>query len=459
MNASRKLSLFDLDCYGVVGKKRSGKSLLMVMWIVKWIVKDRRPVYTNLPLRFRVLRRYLTVKYDGRFCALVQPLSRDHLMRFIDRQHREAEYLEVCRVRAGREHNPPWDEVEGEFVELHGPRVNTGDGANWIPAGAIILVDEAHEWFPGHRDRTSADTTGVVRYMAKLGHHSHTFVWASQDEIRVSKALRETSDWIIEVINGAQRLGWLGPIARDFSMYRRYSFNAWDKKDQPGAEKPGKKKVLLRTLPCVSVYFRFYESFTHAGSASRLLERVGESRTAAGLSPDGLTEREAKRIADRPVPKPIRGRQEVRYMRKWARRGWRDSKYAAVLYMGAALGAQVVGSQSGTVEVADDESDNAVFAPADPMRGVGSDFVRVGSRRVSLGDDYGGFVLSYVSAADRLAVFVGSDAVWMWKHGDGPPRNVGPVADVLASLEARRPSVDQGDTAVPVAVGVADDGV
>ena len=67
----------------VTGIPGSGKSFHMVERLVDWVLKEQRPVYTNLPLCWRVLRKYLKIK-GGEHCAgLIHELTEERFNTFI----------------------------------------------------------------------------------------------------------------------------------------------------------------------------------------------------------------------------------------------------------------------------------------------------------------------------------------------------------------------------------------
>lgn len=425
--------------YGVVvveGLPGSGKSFIGVKTLIELIISERRPVYTNLPIRFRVAREYLRNRGGDKLANLLRPLDREGFERFCERVAQFKAFREAARgslqYRSVMNEDALRERFCAEFgpdrtIGAVGPGVDPAERINWVPPCSVIFIDEAHEWFP--MQDQARDTTAFREYLARHRHLMHQVFFASQERGRISKSIRVMAGqyWLVRNM-GEDRLAWgikwkhlgIRPMG-----YAKYTGDQVERRSADNV-RPIENFVVIPWLPSNRWIFRLYDSFTHVGSRRQIVKQVRRARVEAGLTEKGEDEAAAVAAAEQ-------ARRERVPMFKRARR---LVVRAAVLVMvgGVAYGLGRGGGRGEAVAVAAAE---AAAAGPEPFvwpewRGGGADYVRLGDgARMKVGDVYGGRAsLEYISMRPAYSVWVldGVD-VWMWKRGQAPGR-VGSVEEV-----------------------------
>ncbi len=258
----------------VEGLPGSGKTYHAVKTLCENVLWERRPVYTNLPLRLRVVRRYLRIKGDDPILArYVQPLTEDHLKRFFERNAAMAKFRMA--------HKSHWGEprIRAEFCKEHGPHVIDYDGdgePNWFPPGAMIVIDEAHLWFDYRQQQREAPE--ILLYTSMHRHHMHRIILITQDKQQVSISWRRNA---VEVLHAADKrripflFGLRVPLM-GFS-YEVYPAEMGDMKD--ARVKPVREWVTWPRWGGMWV-FRLYDSHTHMGSRRHLHKGLDDVRAS-----------------------------------------------------------------------------------------------------------------------------------------------------------------------------------
>lgn len=270
----------------VEGLPGSGKSLMLTEKALNYI-KLRRPVYTNLPLKFRVMRSWLYRRGGPAFANLIQPLTRAHFLAFCERQDLYAKFKAECRLSGIHQHR----EHVRLFKLKHGPNILHGPGANWIPPYAVLIIDECHHWFSAKDQMVRGDGRGespyLLAYLTMHRHHGHDLWFATQDKMQVSVTVRRLSAefWLVRDI--AKVPVWqglhFGMLGMKMLEYKR--FNAFDyDKDTLDKCTPIQSFWVWPGLPSRKWIFRLYESFTHAGSLRELRAQLEMARDDAGVS-------------------------------------------------------------------------------------------------------------------------------------------------------------------------------
>lgn len=273
----------------VEGPPGSGKSLRCVELVLGYVLDDLRPVYTNLPLRWRVWRRWLRARGGVELANLVRPISEDQFRRFLARANAKRRFIEEIKQEHGG--SARYAEAERLFCEKFGPDIETGRDMNWIPAWSVIVIDEAHHWFSSAEQAARKETPDLLGYLTMHRHHVHECVFATQSKAQISVNIRrQASDfWTVRDIASIPVLFNLRPSQLGLRMLEYAQYNAVElAKDQNTEHAPAVKRYWVPPfLPQVAWKFRLYDSYTHAGSQAQLqkgLERVRERAGVAHLA-------------------------------------------------------------------------------------------------------------------------------------------------------------------------------
>ena len=292
----------------IAGPMGSGKSLHCVGRVLEIIEQERRPVFTNLPVKLRVFRKYLSVKSGPAYASLIYALSEEHFNRFIERQHKRMELRKRLEDKWAHRGRPAMHgRVLRIFERIHGPSIYQGPDANDIYETSIVLIDEAHHWFPMQGGKPIDEK--LQSYITMCRHHMHCVILVSQAPMQLAKCSRRLCSIYSICRNKAQdRLMWgirfkhLGIKALGIETYR-----GEDVKDGEPVKfaEPMTSKALLLAAPSVRVLFRLYSSFTHLGSPRRMLNRLAEVRATHGILEEDNRVRELRRQAKRARPMKI----------------------------------------------------------------------------------------------------------------------------------------------------------
>ena len=398
--SSRQRNKWQPPAYGFEtfeGKPGSGKSFICTMKLIESMLRDKRPVYTNLPLKFRVVRQYLRVKGREQFAAehigvdgeagrvmagareygdllagLLHELQEQHFRNFMERQHELMQFRNRLKAKA-RASGTHVNEaaIREAFAVEHGPFVcdstidtETGDMVygNWVPTNSIICIDEVHHWFP--MSEQASEKRYLLDYASMVRHHLH-WVWlATQDRMQMNKRLRDMTQWFWHVRNrGDDRL----VAGLKFSSlgikafgYARMSVEA-EAARASADRQPSEQFNVFYWMPKYSWVFRCYDSFTHQGGSRRMRSELRESREAVGLDEEGRP-RSVESAADRVARSASRKEQEVIRMRGFIGVMVRSILIAACGWFAGILSAPAVAAYLAA----------AVGSPAPPVASAGT---------------------------------------------------------------------------------------
>jgi hypothetical protein len=251
----------------------SGKSYGVSERTISVIRHQRRPIYTNVPFKLRVLRKYLHRLGGDRMTKYIIPLDKEHFIRFIERFVAVAEY---CEAR-GRE-GARWARAEAEWLEVNGAHVYRGPDANFIPYGAVLLVDEIHRWFDQRYQKE--EDPRLLTLLTMHRHGQYLIECMSQNAMQVSLSFRRQCVEYIRCTDLRNRrfLGFIRFPLPTFS-YEVIPSDSIANATQRTSAEPIDKWVRLPWLNG-GLIWRLYNSFTHCGSARGLKKRLEEMRAS-----------------------------------------------------------------------------------------------------------------------------------------------------------------------------------
>jgi hypothetical protein len=461
-----------VTCDVVEGLPGSGKSFYGVGKVLEWIEADRRPVYTNLPLRFRVFQRFLRHRGGEKLAGLLVELTQDHFAAFLERNWKRMEFRTLVktryreRLKAGRRGRGAVF-MESRFQRLwerlNGRDILRGPGANWIPPLAVICIDEAHLWYPGVAvERKREESPALLKYLSMHRHHGHALTWITQDRMQLTATVRRLTAHYWQVRDrGEDRVAW-GIRLRHFGV-RAFGYVKRTPEQEAGRSgenfKAAEDYTVFPWLPKERWKFRLYDSYTNVGGRGHLVRLLRKAREDSGI-----TEPERGRVIVTPTSDG--GWRISRYgMERWdmgkvTRVAWwlASRSAAAVLFLGvgAAIGAGYIGPMKAAegVELVEAEwkakldaakptvssrlsgESKAAKPPATWWEGrklgsLSKSGVSVDGKRVSIGGTLeGGAELVSVSVRHRRAVWLVDGMLWSWTAGKDPAR-IGTPAQVL----------------------------
>lgn len=316
------------------GKPGSGKSYGVVGEILTNIRRRKRPVYTNLPLKQRVIRQYLRNRGDANLANYFTVLTEDHTRRWFRRFSELANYCEE-RSASGVKRK----EAEREWMLDHGPHIPraytleewtakvAADGLdataasslfdalieqqtedaqadprlkrptdrlrpNWIPYGSVIVMDELHKWFDqrqqGGEMKELLDTLSMHR------HGLYQIDVLSQTIMMQNKAFRDMSDEIV-ICQDLRKIAIIWGLRFPLPTFRYSLVSAVEL----GPELRDRHNVKPERVWCEAPWldggkmWRLYDSFTHVGSLRQLELSMDRSRAEH----EGPTYKPRNRIA------------------------------------------------------------------------------------------------------------------------------------------------------------------
>lgn len=491
----------------VEGLPGAGKSFFLVKQTADVILREKRPVYTNLPIRFRVFRTWLRNRAGEQYANLIVELTEAHWTAFLKRNKAKQEYQQQYKTdcknsgvpfrrgaferawieKAGRDILRPGQikdelrieythafEAEGVEYEEHwfeswyeSATKDIDTQPNWIPPLSVVIIDEVQHWHPMERNIKQNDAEGLKAYLTMMRHHLHDVWVATQVWGNVSKTMRDLARQFMRVQSLSERkvlygvrYKHLGLRGISYALYSIEQLNAQLSKG--GAEDdfgstPLKSELCFPGLPWHQFWFRLYDSFTHVESPRRMLEKLKRMQAEAGIH-----DLEAHIEASRQSMKEDR-------LKKFAKWCMTLITLTCVMIMGTTVGAAVVGqnpqqlAEDGKpIQATPGVNDGEVVQwwPEDGrVTGIGSKGVMTTNGDVQIGGRFGNGRLRHADAVGRRTLWVAGDNVWVWKLGNEFPERVAGRAELdnlnrLSQLVARSQAGAPVDPAGPDGGGV-----
>lgn len=288
----------------ITGLPGSGKSMYAVERLIHMALQERRPVFTNLPLRFRVVSRYMRiVSGDDRLTRYIRPLTPEHLHAFIKR-------FNLLRTWRDERRNQGLAFGDEFFIKEHGPNVLGGHSANWIPYTSIMVIDEAHhpEWFPETFKQGTKENPAILSYLSMHRHALHWLWLLTQHPMQVSVSVRRQTKKFITCVDASQ-LPFLFGLCLPFRLHRVSEFpGAYAMDGKP--ESFGPPIAAQTVIPALrsGVVFRLYDSHTHCGSQTKMLRSLEQMRTEI---------EEGLEVQQLPPPPEGKARRNARIFKKY----------------------------------------------------------------------------------------------------------------------------------------------
>ena len=433
----------------IEGKPGAGKSFKGTEELVRQIVQHRRPVYSNLPLRDRPLRRYLTAKAGkDAFLKLWCPLTYEHFRAHVERSVRIDKAFADWRLENERLGNKAHArDAFDRWYEQRNPddrAIIRGDGANWIPSGAVCILDEVHLWTP--QQGTKKDDS-LLAYASMHRHQHHLVYLLSQDAMQISLEWRRQCIEVIMVDDASSiklwgqfslaKLGLRNKVAR----YTHYGWEAYQLAKSTNRRQGDPDRIEMRWLPFNSHIFSLYDSYGRTGISRRKQAKLmAEQARAVGVEPAP-----AKAVVHKKLrPKRVRGR--VYRTVRWT------TRTAFLLALGAVLGAGLVRQSEPTVSGgAEAQTPDVVQYTPGVVDAIGPDWIRLDGRRYAQGDLIDGqYLLFQLDHSAGYGVLVHRDVGPAWLLVPGrPATSLGSTAEFMASVrsELGRRSASRGSDA------------
>lgn len=452
-----RVRLPEYGVIGVEGLPGSGKSYFLTRNIISIILEQRRPVYTNCPLKWRVIRQYLRTRGGAECANLLHDLTKEHFIAFCERQKAREEF--IAGARGFRDLRRSVASLGVQFVEQYGPDVLDqraameagyrswlqGQGVsdtperecqytrlvragevkapvpNWIPGGAVIVIDEVHHWFPESQQRGKGEPAALQAYITMHRHHCHQVWWASQARMQVSLTFRRNTAYLWQVRNLREdRLAW-GLKFKHLGIsgfgYAKWSGDQLESRALEN-ERPLDNDVILPWLPWNQVYFRLYSSFTHVASAAEIARQLRKAQADAGLV----------------------ARHEVRPFVQKPKGSFMGRVGKVALLSGLFCTGCGVAYVAGGARAPEKPAESVVAEPVAPLEwpkleGIGDGFIRAERGKVGEGEAMrNGALLVKASRKAGVAVLVARGDVFVWKLRAPVPNRLGTVDEVRASI-------------------------
>lgn len=438
----------------IEGLMGAGKSYYAVRRICQLIEEHRRPVYTNLPLKWPVIRAYLRVRGGEELANLIRPLSKEHWYNFLQRQAMHAQFREgIARTKPrdiephiieaiARSTHKPIERIRAQpklhdaqlwaaFHALYGQDTTEGPDADSIPVGAVIVIDEVQHWHPMENQKDNKQRKLELQaYLTMCRHHLH-WIWViTQDRTRIDILFRNLASSVWRVWNrGEDRLAWgirfkhLGLVGMGYQRYTKDQLEGRNPEDV----KPSESFTILTQLPRNKVYFRLYSSFTNIGSKRQIQKVIRRARVDAGLDEDGTTKHE----------KQEREHQAMKHTHKPSilRRLARRTIQLCVLLIVGTL-AYAIGQSKAPEPIVEIVQDEQAFEPYNwpAFNGIAGSRPIFDSTPATVGDIIGDRAeLAYYNPARRAAVLTADGGYWLWEYGQPSPTLIGAIDVVQAA--------------------------
>ncbi len=388
------------------GLPGSGKSYGVTKMLADSVVRERRVVYTNLPIKWRVFRKFVEVKTgDVRLGQYIRPLNQAHFRRFIERNKELTDYVEEVMASEGirRRH------AEARFIQKNGPHICEGRDANWFYTGSVIVGDEIHRWFDQRKQMD--ESPALLTYLTMHRHHLHRLVVMSQDRMQISLPWRRNA---VRYVHCADKRNL--PFVWSVKLpLLAMCYEEWPKEVLEGpASQFAKPSDVWVEIPRISnfVYFRLYDSYTHMGNAREMRRAVDSMRNQIEGPLAMKTDEQAKQELQ--PPKRRRGgwfrRLMILVLLVLAVTFWmqRDKKHAEQLEQLRASHHQEI-EELKALTIFKQEGVTPVVNKSPEVSAMGVDYVVIEGSVIKIGDSYDGFTLQAV-AADAGRV--------LWAYGD-----------------------------------------
>jgi hypothetical protein len=454
----------------IEGLMGAGKSYYAVRRLCQVIIETRRPVYTNLPLKWPVVRAYLRKQGGEELANLIRPLTKEHWYNFLRRQAMHAQFREgIARTKPDElepriveaiEHatgkcaelirqQPKLHDSQlwAAFYEIYGPDTLEGVDADAIPVGAVIVIDEVQHWHPMENQKDNKERKLQLQaYLTMCRHHLH-WIWViTQDRTRIDILFRNLASSVWRVWNrGEDRLAWgirfkhLGLVGMGYQRYTKDQLEGRNSEDVD----PSESFTILTQLPRNKVYFRLYSSFTNIGSKRQIQKVIQRARVDAGLDADGVTQHEKHQREHEAMKHTQRPSIRKRITR-------RVTQLVCLTIVGTL--AYAIGQGNAQPEIVETIEDAQTIQPHNwpSFNGIAGTRPVFSSTPANVGDRIGDRgTLSYYNPERRSAVITADDGYWLWNYGDPAPSLVGPVEVVQAAYrrmeEAENPGASVPD--------------
>jgi len=411
------------------GLPGSGKSFRAVKEVLRIIMEDRRPVYTNLPIRMRVMRAWLRKRGGEVLARLIQPMTREHFTRFLDRQEARQTSLKAWQETRRMEGRSYPDSLFARlWLAEAGPDIYEGPKANWIPSIAVVFIDEVHLWFPASDVMARRENPNLQRYLSMHRHHGHSLYFITQDRMQMSVTIRRLCVIVWTIRNRAEdKIAW-GIRLKHFGVqafgYARFTSFGEDSKNSE-LSAPIEEITEFPWLPSNKWLFRLYDSFTHVGGLARMKRLLDERRHELGVDSIGI----------------IKQTQGVQTMSK--------AKALAICIVVGLL-SFVFGNLKGGSQLtnATQQAKVAVAERASPfigkvLNGVSNTGVVMSGVRIRIGESFkaGERDVKLLAAGGdcRGSLWQCGRVVWLWERGQ-EARLIGTDAEVAARISSVKPA-------------------
>lgn len=447
----------------VSGVPGSGKTYYAVQEMVRLCLRYKRPTYTNVPIRISRFRAFLYLRSgDRKIANLIRPLTKDHFLRFMKRLSAVDAAAEAFREEMGGDREVTGKVAEfldrearqkamAHVVELQGSAKVTGQGADWIPAGSALVLDELHKWFPNERiGGKGGEPQAVLNYTSMHRHMLHRVYVLSQRAMNVSLSWRAMAVEYCQVSNWARKLT-LGPIRFPWPIM---SYLFWDSVDCPNGEPQPGARPNWRELQFPALLgrhvFRLYQSFSHAGTVEELMNEA--QRTQRAMMGETEPEPEGETMQTRSTTKD----------RFFARMGkWSAICLACFATFG--LGrcsvprADEASADAPQAVASTDGVEHKASRPRPPelgqLRGVARGQVMIDGDTIKLGETYHGATLLAVHARNGMSVWdLGGGILAEWNIG-ARPRVLGRLSGVPSTGADAKGSDPDNEPAEPAGPG------
>jgi len=438
----------------IEGLMGAGKSYYAVRRICKIIEEERRPVFTNLPLRWPVMRKYLRNRGGEELASLIHPLKEQHWRNFLQRQHMYAQFREQRSGRSpgqldidqlnelaaatGKTHDQlkrqtkiQSSQMSRWFQHVYGEDTFEGKEADSIPLGSLIVIDEVQHWHPMLRQSKDEVSEHLQAYLTMCRHHLH-WIWViTQDRTRINILFRNLTSSVWRVWDrGEDRLAW-GIRFKHLGLrgmgYERYTRDQLEQRDRENI-RPSESFTIIPQLPINRVYYRLYDSFTNVGSKRQIKKLIEQTRQNAGLTADGTTQKEIQQREQ----EEMNATKKPSLIKRLIRRGIRTSVLVTLLTIAFAIGANINPRSTEETIAQIEPEQQPIQWPS--FNGLTSKRPLFNGHALEVGEDIvDGATLAYYDRDARACVVIARDGYWLWYYGQTQPEPVGTVQTIRAA--------------------------